>query len=177
MSNLSNKLACRACLLSVTLYVCAAWMITYAIMLLIISAAVTVVCCASFLRSSDPSLLLVLLLFFAASELAFGLLIASVFSNAKTAGIVAPLAHFACLMPRYIFFRSEAPQVQQLHRPSLSTGSVSLSLPPQHPLSSHIAIFLWDLGQRRIQDLCLIHGNRKLHLHGRGAWSDTSAAS
>ena len=26
------------------------------------------------------------------------------------------------------------------------------------------------------QDLCLIHGNRKLHLHGRGAWPDTSAA-
>ena len=93
---------------------CAAWMITYAIMLLIISLAVTVVCCASFLRASDPSLLLILLLFFAASELAFGLLVASVFSNAKIAGIVAPLAHFACLMPRYIFFRSEAPQVHPL---------------------------------------------------------------
>lgn len=90
---------------------CTAWMITYAIMLTIISLAVTVVCCASFLRASDPSLLLLLLLFFAASELAFGLLVASVFSNAKIAGIVAPLAHFACLMPRYIFFRSEAPQV------------------------------------------------------------------
>ena len=93
---------------------CAAWMITYAVMLTIISLAVTIVCWASFLRASDPSLLLLLLLFFAASELAFGLLVASVFSNAKIAGIVAPLAHFACLMPRYIFFRSEAPQVQPL---------------------------------------------------------------
>ena len=81
-------------------------------MLAVICLAVTVVCCASFLRASDPLLLLVLLLFFAASELAFGLLIASIFSNAKIAGIVAPLMHFACLMPRYIFFRSEAPQVQ-----------------------------------------------------------------
>ena len=90
---------------------CAAWMITYAVMLAIICLAVTAVCCASFLRASDPLLLLVLLLFFAASELAFGLLVASVFSNAKIAGIVAPLAHFAALMPRYIFFRSEAPQV------------------------------------------------------------------
>ncbi len=86
-------------------------MITYAVMLTIICLAVTAVCCASFLRASDPLLLLVLLLFFAASELAFGLLVASVFSNAKIAGIVAPLAHFAALMPRYIFFRSEAPQV------------------------------------------------------------------
>lgn len=91
---------------------CAAWTITYAIMLAVICLAVTAVCCASFLRASDPLLLLVLLLFFAASELAFGLLIASIFSNAKIAGIVAPLMHFACLMPRYIFFRSEAPQVQ-----------------------------------------------------------------
>lgn len=89
-------------------------MITYAVMLTIISVAVTIVCCASFLRASDPLLLLLLLLFFAASELAFGLLVASVFSNAKIAGIVAPLAHFACLMPRYIFFRSEAPQVRPL---------------------------------------------------------------
>ena len=100
--------------------ICAAWTVTYAIMLTVICLAVTAVCCASFLRASDPLLLLMLLLFFAASELAFGLLIASVFSNAKIAGIVAPLMHFACLMPRYIFFRSEAPQVRlkqtQQHR-------------------------------------------------------------
>ena len=173
-----NALVCRAWLLSVTLYACAAWMITYAIMLTIISAAVTVVCCVSFLRSSDPSLLLVLLLFFAASELAFGLLIASVFNNAKTAGIVAPLAHFACLMPRYIFFRSEAPQVQQLHGPCLSTASVSLSLPPGSPsLLTSADFFGTSNSIKEHQDLCIIHDNREPHLHGRGAWPDTSAAS
>ena len=79
-------------------------------MLLLICGAVTLVCATSFLRASSPSLLLVLLLAFAAAELAFGMMVASLFSNAKIAGIAAPLAHFACLLPRYIFFRTGAPQ-------------------------------------------------------------------
>lgn len=89
----------------------AAWMITYALILLVICVAVTIVCCASFLRATNPLLLFILFVFFAASELAFGLMVAAFFNNAKIAGIVAPLAHFACLLPRYIFFRAEAPQV------------------------------------------------------------------
>lgn len=86
-------------------------MITYAVILLVICVAVTIVCCTSFLRHTDPVLLFILFAFFAASELAFGLMVAAFFNNAKIAGIVAPLAHFACLLPRYIFFRVEAPQV------------------------------------------------------------------
>lgn len=86
-------------------------MITYALILLVICVAVTIVCCASFLRATNPLLLFILFVFFAASELAFGLMVAAFFNNAKIAGIVAPLAHFACLLPRYIFFRAEAPQV------------------------------------------------------------------
>ena len=88
----------------------AAWAITYGAMLLVICATVTLVCSLSFLRASSPSLLFVLLLFFAASELAFGMMVAALFNNAKIAGIVAPLAHFACLLPRYIFFRTGEPQ-------------------------------------------------------------------
>ncbi len=88
----------------------AAWAITYGAMLAVICAAVTAVCAASFLRESDPSLLLAVLSVFAAAELSFGLLVASLFSSAKIAGIAAPLAHFACLLPRYIFFRTGAPQ-------------------------------------------------------------------
>jgi hypothetical protein len=94
-----------------------AWVATYAIILLVICIAVTIVCCTSFLRASDPLLLFLLLLFFAASEVAFGLMVAAFFNNAKIAGVVAPLAHFACLLPRYIFFRSEAPQVTSQDRP------------------------------------------------------------
>ncbi|CAL8463070.1 g2604 [Coccomyxa elongata] len=88
----------------------AAWMITYALILLVICVALTIVCCTSFLRATNPLLLFMLFVFFAASELAFGLMVAAFFNNAKIAGIVAPLAHFACLLPRYIFFRAEAPQ-------------------------------------------------------------------
>ena len=79
-------------------------------MLLVICGAVTAVCAASFLRATDPSLLFLTLALFAAAELAFGLLVASLFSSAKIAGIAAPLLHFACLLPRYIFFRTGAPQ-------------------------------------------------------------------
>ena len=42
----------------------------------------------------------VLLLAFSLSELAFGTLVASVFSRAKIAAIVGPLLHFCLLLPR-----------------------------------------------------------------------------
>lgn len=41
-----------------------------------------------------------LLLAFSLSELAFGILVASVFSRAKIAAIVGPLLHFCLLLPR-----------------------------------------------------------------------------
>ena len=88
----------------------AAWAITYGAMLTVICVAVTAVCAATFLRHTDPSLLFTVIALFAGAELAFGLLVASLFSSAKIAGIAAPLAHFACLLPRYIFFRTGAPQ-------------------------------------------------------------------
>ena len=47
-----------------------------------------------------------LLLAFSAAELSFGMAVAAVFSRAKIAAIVGPLAHFALLLPRYVFFRS-----------------------------------------------------------------------
>lgn len=42
----------------------------------------------------------VLLLAFSLSELAFGTLVASIFSRAKIAAIVGPLLHFCLLLPR-----------------------------------------------------------------------------
>jgi len=90
--------------------------------MLVICVAVTIVCCASFLRATDPLLLFILFAFFAASELAFGLMVAAFFNSAKIAGIVAPLAHFACLLPRYIFFRVEAPQVRPPSAMNLPTA-------------------------------------------------------
>lgn len=42
----------------------------------------------------------VLLVVFSLSELAFGMLVATVFSRAKIAAIVGPLLHFCLLLPR-----------------------------------------------------------------------------
>lgn len=82
-----------------------AWTITYGIMFTAVSLVVTVTCTLSFLPGTDPFLLFVLLLLFTMSELAFGLMVASVFSNAKAAAICGPLAHFAALVPRFIVYR------------------------------------------------------------------------
>ena len=39
-----------------------------------------------------------------------GFFIAVFFSNSKLAAIVAPFAHFAAIMPRYVFFRTNQDQ-------------------------------------------------------------------
>mmetsp|Transcript_7891 Transcript_7891/g.23248 ORF Transcript_7891/g.23248 Transcript_7891/m.23248 type:complete len:2373 (+) Transcript_7891:472-7590(+) len=87
-----------------------AWVLTYLAVFTIVSGAVTGVCIASFLQRTQPSVLLALLLGFSLSELAFGVLVASVFSRAKIAAIVGPLLHFCLLLPRFIFFRAGEPQ-------------------------------------------------------------------
>ena len=84
----------------------AAWAVTYGSIFLVVSVSVTTVCCASFLPLSSPTLVFTLLALFCAAELALGMMMATLFSNAKIAGIVAPLVHFACLLPRYIHFKS-----------------------------------------------------------------------
>ncbi|KAK9857576.1 hypothetical protein WJX84_000857, partial [Apatococcus fuscideae] len=86
------------------------WVLAYGMIFTAVAAVITTVCCLTFLSLADPSLLFTLLWLFTASELAFGLLLTVFFSNAKVAGIVAPLAHFAALLPRYIFFRTGEPQ-------------------------------------------------------------------
>ena len=73
---------------------------------------VTVVCKASFLRSTSATLLFALLGAFAAAQLAFGALLAAPLGNAKVAGVLAPAASFACLLPRYAFFRTSAAQAR-----------------------------------------------------------------
>lgn len=69
-----------------------------------------VVAGGSFLKLASKTLLLAYLLVFSASEVAFGLLLSTLFSRAKVAAIAGPLAHFAAVMPRYVFFKSGAPQ-------------------------------------------------------------------
>ena len=73
---------------------------------------VTIVCKASFLASTSATLLFALLAAFAAAQLAFAALLAAPLSNAKVAGVLAPAANFACLLPRYAFFRTSAAQAR-----------------------------------------------------------------
>lgn len=72
--------------------------------------AAVIVAGGSFLAHASKSLLLMYLLVFSASEIALGLMLATLFSRAKVAAVAGPLAHFAAVMPRYVFFRSGAPQ-------------------------------------------------------------------
>ncbi|KAK9833394.1 hypothetical protein WJX81_001382 [Elliptochloris bilobata] len=88
----------------------AAWAITYGAIFLVACLAVTIVCKASFLRTTSATLLFALLAAFAAAQLAFAALLAAPLSNAKVAGVLAPAANFACLLPRYAFFRTSAAQ-------------------------------------------------------------------
>lgn len=71
----------------------------------------TLICAVSFLPTTSPTLLFVLLAAFAAAQLAFAALLAAPLGNAKVAGVLAPAAHFACLLPRYAFFRTSDAQV------------------------------------------------------------------
>jgi len=90
---------------------------------------VTAVCAASFLPTTAPSLLFALLAAFAAAQLAFGALLAAPLGNAKVAGVLAPAAHFVCLLPRYLFFRTGEAQVEPLPPTQPPTPPIP---PPNH---------------------------------------------
>lgn len=58
----------------------------------------------SFLPASAPSLLFAYLMLFFLSEIAFVFLLSTIFSRAKLAAIVGPVALFVTVLPRYVFF-------------------------------------------------------------------------
>lgn len=84
----------------------ASWFITAFITFVWVSATITWVVSTTFLPNSTPSLLFVYFFLFTMSLITFSCLIATFFSKAKLAAIVGPVALFAALMPRYIFYGS-----------------------------------------------------------------------
>jgi hypothetical protein len=70
----------------------------------------------------------VLLMAFGAAELAFGMLVASMFSRAKLAAVAGLLLHFCMLLPRYVFFRTGRSPADDF--PSVS--QCNLALMPGH---------------------------------------------
>lgn len=80
------------------------WTLTSLIMFSIISVLVTRVLAANILRHSDPSYLFAWIFFFGTSTMGFCNCIAALFSRAKLASIIGPMALFATILPRFIFF-------------------------------------------------------------------------
>jgi len=67
----------------------------------------TVMLSTTALSNSDPLLLFIFLMLFFNALVTFAFLVSCFFSRAKLAAIVAPIALFATLMPRYIFFQNQ----------------------------------------------------------------------
>lgn len=90
-----------------------AWFITAIILFFWIAISSTFIAHNSFLPKTDPFLLFLYFLTFALSEVTFSFLIASFFSKAKLASMVAPVILFASVLPRFIFYSSNPYEQQQ----------------------------------------------------------------
>jgi len=82
------------------------WVLTTGIIFFIISVLVTFTLSSNVLKYSSPTYLFVLIGLFSTATMGFCFVIASFFSRAKLASIVGPMALFATVLPRFIFFGS-----------------------------------------------------------------------
>ena len=82
------------------------WLMTTCIIFFVISVLVTVTLSANVLMHSSPAYLFTFIGLFSTATIGFCFVIASFFSRAKLAAIVGPMALFATLLPRFIFFGS-----------------------------------------------------------------------
>ncbi|KAG5189427.1 hypothetical protein JKP88DRAFT_176875 [Tribonema minus] len=80
------------------------WFLLGSFTAILLAIGFTVVSSLSFLPSSEASLLFVFFLVFLLGEVNFALLMSCFFNKAKLAAIVGPVALFATVLPRYIFF-------------------------------------------------------------------------
>ncbi|OAE27724.1 hypothetical protein AXG93_4193s1240 [Marchantia polymorpha subsp. ruderalis] len=86
------------------------WLSTYLVTFFLISVSVSVVLKLTYFPKSDIGVVFTLFYLFTASLIPFGFFLSVFFSKSKLAAIVAPFVHFAAIMPRYIFFRSNSSQ-------------------------------------------------------------------
>jgi ATP-binding cassette, subfamily A (ABC1), member 3 len=90
-----------------------AWFITALVLFFWIAISSTFISHLSFLPKTDPFLLFLYFFTFCLSEVTFSFLIASFFSKAKLAAMVAPVVLFAAVLPRFIFYSSNPYEQQQ----------------------------------------------------------------
>ena len=82
------------------------WVLISLLTYFIIAVLVTWVLSSQVLKYSSPSYLFAFIGLFSTSTIGFSFVVASFFSRAKLAAIVGPIALFATLLPRFIFFGS-----------------------------------------------------------------------
>ena len=83
-----------------------AWWLMSFLLFFWIAISVTFVSKSSFLPNSSPSIVFAFFFIFSIALMQFGFLVAVFFNNSKLAAIVAPVALFSTILPRYIFFSS-----------------------------------------------------------------------
>jgi len=84
------------------------WVLTGVSVFLWISVSTAWIANATFLSFSDFSLLLIYFTLFSASLISLSFLLSTFFSNSKLAAIVAPVALFCLLLPRFVFFSTNS---------------------------------------------------------------------
>mmetsp|Transcript_4477 Transcript_4477/g.10555 ORF Transcript_4477/g.10555 Transcript_4477/m.10555 type:complete len:2546 (+) Transcript_4477:319-7956(+) len=80
------------------------WFLTSLLVFIVITVSVTFTLSSTVLMHSDPAYLFVYVFLFSTSTIGFCFAIASFFSRAKLAAIIGPIALFATLLPRFVFF-------------------------------------------------------------------------
>lgn len=82
------------------------WLLTLLLLFFVICVLVTHTLSSNVLLHSNPAYLFTFIWFFSTATIGFCFVVAAFFSRAKLAAIVGPMALFATLLPRFIFFGS-----------------------------------------------------------------------
>ncbi|KAH3745165.1 ATP-binding cassette transporter subfamily A [Pelomyxa schiedti] len=87
------------------------WCLTYIIVFGLTALAETILECLTFFPNTSGILMFIFNFLFLLSILAFSVMMSTIFSRAKLAGVVCPLALFAAVIPRYLFMSSSEDQL------------------------------------------------------------------
>jgi ATP-binding cassette subfamily A (ABC1) protein 3 len=98
------------------------WFITAIIVFFIITVTVTLAMTKTLVKYSDPVYIFLLVGLFSTATIGFCFTLAAMFSRAKLAAIIGPMALFATILPHFVFFGS--------NRYEAATGKMWASLFP-----------------------------------------------
>jgi len=87
------------------------WSLTYTLMFAVTALADTTLECLTFFPKTNVVLMFIFNFEFLLSIIAFSVMLSTIFSRAKLAGVVCPLTIFASVIPRYLFMSAEDNQL------------------------------------------------------------------